>query len=228
MKHENKKIVGYSTHPIWPNLPVTISWLRGQRDTIRPSDLQKLYFRRQGMNATIILLSATCLEGFLVECLSSFAMGNMFAPKDTFKGRLDHDFLRRVSTATFGEFPDLFRLTLGKAPSELIQNTKLMEGVQILIAFRNGIAHARSVHFQAYTENLEEEDEFEIGDQYRKIHNYLERQKLVAGRDDLFSNQIADHFASLVRPYMEAVVALLPVPQSDNVKDLVKSAWKTR
>lgn len=226
IKREIDRITSYSEQPVWTTFPVTIKWMREQRDAIKTSELPTQYFRRQGMNATIILLSAACLEGFLVECLSSFAIGNRFASKDTFQGRLDHDFLQRISSATFGDFPDLFRLTLGHPISELLADEKLLKGVRTLIDFRNGIAHGRSVVYLKGEQHLDEDD-YEIGNQYERVHEYLEQQKLIFASHDLFDNkEVADHFVGLIKPYMEAVVALLPVPQSDNVKALVKLAWK--
>jgi len=70
--------------------------------------------------------------------------------------------------------------------------------------------------------------DYEIESQYKTIHEYLERNKLIYRHEDIFQNAIADHFASLVKPYVDAVVPLLPMPQSDNVKVLVALAYKTK
>ena len=110
----DKPLTSYHESAIWTAFPSTIKWLQGERKKIQtPAERAQHYNRQRGMNATIILLSAACIEGFLVECLKSFTIGYRFSPKNTIEGRLDHDFLKRISTATFGQFPDLFRLTLG-------------------------------------------------------------------------------------------------------------------
>ena len=225
----NKRVTSYSARAIWTGFPSTIKWLQNQRSADKTL-LERVEFheRDRGFNATIILLSAACLEGFLVECLNSYTIGNRFASKDTFEGRLDHAFLKRVSTAMFKDFPELFTLTLGKPLSELITDDNLIEGVEALRAFRNGIAHARPVIYQTCAEDLDDDVDYEMEGQYKTIHEYLEKRKLIYGHEDIFQSKIADHFAGLVRPYMEAVVPLLPVPQSDNVKMLAKMAFKTK
>jgi hypothetical protein len=95
---ENKTVFSYHRRLIWPSFPETISWL--QKSRVSRENIQafvKGYETNRGTNATIILLSAACIEGFLVECLNTYALGHRFSSKDTFEGRLDHDFLRRVS-----------------------------------------------------------------------------------------------------------------------------------
>ena len=219
----------YHENEIWTAFPSTIKWLqseRGNKFILQLNGAQN-YKRHRGMNATIILLSAACIEGFLVECLKSFAIGYRFSPKNTIEGRLDHDFLKRISTARFRDFPDLFRLTLGKPISELILRPELNEGVDNLIRFRNGIAHARSVVYETRADDLEDNVEYEIEKQYKEVHKYLEKENLVYRNEEIFNDKTADHFANLVHPYTEAVASLLPVPQSDNVKALIKFAFKS-
>jgi len=231
---ENKTVVSYNETPIWTTHPTTIRVLQCTRgDVLKPAECAKNYEKNRGINATIILLSALTIEGFLVECLSTYAMGKRFSDKSTFEGRLDHDFLNRISTATFGDFPDLFRLTLGKPLSELITNNSLLESVRILIKFRNGLAHARSVVYASYDNEFRNHigqmdgfTSYEMESQYRDVHEYLEKNNLIFDNVDLFKTGIADHFAGLVKPYIDAVLPHLPVPQSDNVKTFVAMAFR--
>jgi len=218
----------YHENEIWTAFPSTIRWLQSERKIIQtPIERAQNYRKHRGTNATIILLSAACVEGFLVECLKSFAIGYRFSQKDTIEGRLDHDLLKRISTARFREFPDLFRLMLGKPISELVPQRKLIEGVKVLIDFRNGIAHARSIIYETRAEDLEDDVEYEIEKQYKEVHNYLQKENLVYRDEEIFNDKTADHFAGLVKPYVDAVVSLLPAPQSDNVKALINFAFKS-
>jgi hypothetical protein len=225
----NKKVICISDRAIWTTLPSMVNWLQQDRNKIKTlAERMEFDERNRGINATIVLLSAVCLEGFLVECLNTFIIGSRFASQETFEGRLDHAFLKRVSRATFKEFPELFTLTLGKPLEEAIDNKPLIDGVRLLFNFRNGIAHARSVIYQTYAEDLEDDVDYEIENQYKALHEYLGHKKLIYRNDDLFKNIIADHFAGFVKPYIDAVVPLLPEPQSDNVKILVALAYNSK
>lgn len=224
----------YIEKTIWTAYPTTIKILQGTRGgELEPKERVTLFERNRGINATIILLSALTIEGFLVDCLSSFVVGNRFSNKNTFEGRLDHHILNKISTATFGDFPELFRLTLGKPLAECITDERLLNSVRILIKFRNGLAHARSVVYSVqdfdFFNFIGQIDGFtfhEIENQYKDIHEYLSENGLVWGDGDLFQNDIADHFAALVKPYIDAVIPILPVPQSDNVKTLIELAFR--
>ena len=223
----NKKVASYFERPVWTAFPSTILLLQQSRPRNQiAKELADTHNSRSGTNATIILLSAACIEGFLVECLKSFTIGNRFASKNTFEGRMEHDFLRRISTARFRDFADLFTLTLGQPISELVSDKTLIQGVLALISFRNGIAHARSVVYESEDFDVDDYNEYTIDAQYKGIHEYLEKMKLVYQHDDFFNDAVADHFAKLVKPYLNTVVELLPVPQSDNVKSLVKFAFR--
>ncbi len=223
----NKKITSYSTHPIWPTIPGTVKLLQKSRATLKTDKLYaELHQRIRGVNATIILLSATCIEGFLVECLLSYTIGYRFATKDTFQRRLDLDFLKNISKATFKDFPELFTLTLGIPLSELITDKPLLESVRTLIDFRNGIAHGRSISYETYATDLGDDVDYEMENQYKAIHAYLTKNKFVYRHEDILKNEIADHFAGIVKPYIDVVIPLLPEVQSDNVKSLVK--WANR
>src|SRR5712671_147501 len=188
--NSDKNVTSYSEHPIWTTSPATVKWLQKQRSTFKTEKhFAELNERLRGINATIILLSAACIEGFLVECLLSYAIGNRFSSKNTFEGRLDHAFLKQVSKAMFRDFPELFTLTLGKPLEQLITDKPLIEGVKFLFNFRNGIAHGRSVVYQTYAIDLEDDVDYEMENQYKAIHEYLEEKRLIFRDADLFKNK---------------------------------------
>jgi hypothetical protein len=114
---------------------------------------------------------------------------------------------------------------MGKPLKELITDKNLIDGIHALIAFRNGLAHARSVAYHINENSSAGNTNFEMGSQYKNVHVYLKKQKIIFSDENIISNDIADHFAALIKPYIYAVVPLLPVPQSDSVKMLVSMAF---
>jgi hypothetical protein len=225
MATKNKQPTSYHESSIWPNFPTTIEWLRLERNSNkRKNKLFEMKTHHKGLNATMILLSAVCIEGFLVECLNSFVVGKRDR-MDELQARLENEFLNRLSKATFRDFPELFRVATGKSLSELISDQDLIEGVKVLIAFRNGIAHARPARYNSYQEiDAEEESEYELDGQYEKLETYLKKRGLRHGAEHIFTDKIADHFSSLVQKYIDAVMASLPVSHSMN--HLVKYAYR--
>ena len=232
MKHKakksdnsQKKITSSISHTNWTSLPTTIKWLQKQRKSFKtPNRIGNWLQRSRGVNATIIMLSASCLEGFFVECLESFVGPWEMYPNNTFQNRLTKDLGKRISVATFAQFPDLFKITLGQPLSESIED--LNEGIRVLIDFRNIVAHARSTTYQSFDPPYSENEDYEVEKQSRTIHSYLKKKKLITGTENLFTNEVADHFASLVKPYINEVLTLLPPVQSDNVIHLVNYAYQ--
>ncbi len=225
LMNSNKKPLLFVENLVWNTFPKMVKWLQKERNTFKTGNHFNLQMQNKGFNATIILLSATCIEGFLVECLLSYTIGSIYLINNTFEGRLEHDFREKVSKATFDDFPDLFKTAMGKPLKELVTEKNLIDGIHALIAFRNGLAHARSVAYHINENSSAGNTSFEMGSQYKNVHAYLKKQKIVFSDENIISNEIADHFAALIKPYIDAVVPLLPVPQSDSVKMLVSMAF---
>jgi hypothetical protein len=176
-----------------------------------------------------VLLSATCIEGFLRECLQSFE--NTLSSKDTFDKRLKHNYYERVSNATFGEMSKLFCLALGKPLSEIFKGQTILEQVAILFKFRNGIAHGRSLEYRSYSAYASEPStwEFEAWGQYESVEEYLIKNKFISKTDeDVFSNEIADHFAGLIEPYIRCIVSVLPEEQSKSLRFRLRVAFSDK
>lgn len=222
---KGKSVALAYSRPVWTTYPSTIQLLQLERGkfAVEKDDVPSQQ-KNKGINATIILLSAAYLEGFLVDCLLSFVQKNVFSNDDTMDGRLEREFLNRIQSATFSDFPDLFRLTLGDKIRDLlggtIQGDDLLTGIYALISYRNGLAHARSAQYNFF-ESASGDAPFELDRQYKEIHCYLGKKKLIKGQDEMLCDSVADHFAKLVEPYVKEVLSLLPVPQSDTVKSLV-------
>src|ERR1017187_2326776 len=97
-KPKKGKIEGRRERWTWPHYPETIYWIQQQRNEASKTDKAFLRFRFcRGLNATIVILSATIIEGFINECLESFA--NRFEEIDTMDHRLNHEFLNQLNRA---------------------------------------------------------------------------------------------------------------------------------
>ena len=231
----NKPVLSSYAHHIWYTFPSTVAWIQRERDKAMLNDdhfVMKTRYR--GINATIILLSAATLEGFLRGCLESFTKFSLLdypeeiiQPTD-FSGRLELDYLKRVSGASFGDFPELFHLAIGNLPSELITNKDLVAGAKALILYRNAIAHANPARYVSYNKpKLGCEVEYEISGRYKELDKYFKNHKLkFVGDDVLFQNEVADHFAALVKPYIKEVLSVLPKPQSGAMGHILTAAYQ--
>ena len=235
MKKPEKDFTSFNELQIWITYPQTIRMLIENRISPKSGEERaENYCRLQGINATIILLSALTIEGFLTHCLTAMSCGSRFKPNDDFKSRLDYEFHQRATRATFNDFPSLFRIVLGKDPAELINDEKLIKGVRALISFRNGLAHSKPVvHFGLDHElqnHLGETDyltEYEMEAQYKPVHDYLMEAKLIFFEDDkIFTPEIAAHFYGLVEPYINALLKNLPKRGVADVKQHVKLAFR--
>lgn len=208
-----------------------IEWLQRERKSALKIDTT-FGALSTGINSTIILLSASCIEGFLVECLLSFE--DAFDAKDTFLKRLRHDYYERVSKASYKEISKYFVLAVGKPLSELLEKKPIQKQIEILFRFRNGLAHGRSLEHRSYSEYGSDQNkwEFETWGIYEDVEDYLIEEKLCSkdrvGRQYIFSNEVADHFPALVEPYIRSVVSVLPKEQADRMQIPLVIAFKEK
>jgi hypothetical protein len=226
----SKNLIAHHEYPIWITFPRTIKLLQNKRSA-NPRNCYEEHTQNTGFNATIILLSAASIEGFLVESLTSIKYMSKFKAGKTFQDRLDNYFLKKVAFASFKDFPELFELSLGRPISKLIKDEELIAGIKCLIDLRNAIAHGRSVSWQYFSESdidLKDDDAsgVEFYNPYDKIYAYLLKYKLVKKHDDIFKNKVADHFSSIIKPYMNAVAQLLPPAQSKKLTVSIAFAFR--
>lgn len=221
MAKPDKPLTARRISSLWQTTPSMIEWLQRERKSAQKIDTT-FGMLHQGINSSIVLLSASCIEGFLVECLQSFEFA--FHAKDTFEKRLRHDYYERVSKSTFNEISGFFTIALGKSLSELMKKKPIHKDIEILFRFRNGLAHGRSVEHRSYSEYGSDQStwEFETWGSYKIVEQYLIEKELCSkeqvGKQDLFSNGIADHFAALIEPYIRDVVSILPKEQADQMR----------
>ena len=169
---ENKRIAKYAVDTVWITLPSVIASLQESRSIQHPAKtILQSQFRHRGSNVTIVLLSAACIEGFLAECLESFA--DKLQAKETFAGRLNHEFLGRLATAAFRTKSDLFTIPLGKTLKNALDGKPIQKDVEILFSFRNCLAHANSVFYLHYEDNESDGMEFVLEGKYGLVRKYL-------------------------------------------------------
>ena len=232
MSKPSKTLTARRITSVWQTTPSMIEWLQRERKAAQKIDTV-FGALHKGINSSIILLSASCIEGFLRECLQSFE--HAFVPEDSFDNRLRHDYYGRVSTeTTYAKISPLFRLAMGKPLSELLKDNPINKQVNALFKFRNGIAHGHSLEYRSYSEYKSEPNswEFEAWGQYKDVEEYLIENKLISktetGKQDVFTNEIADHFAALVEPYIRCVVAFLPEEQAKSMRVPMLIAFKEK
>jgi hypothetical protein len=174
---ENKQIAKYAVDTVWITLPSVIASIQESRSIQGKTTLQS-QFRHRGSNATIVLLSGACIEGFLAECLESFA--DKLQAKETFAGRLNHEFLGRLATAAFRSKSDLFAIPLGKTLKNALDGKPIQKDVEILFSFRNCLAHANSAFYLHYEDYESEGMEFVLEGKYGLVRKYLFEKGLLA------------------------------------------------
>jgi hypothetical protein len=234
-KSKDKKIIGQRTTWTWPHYPETIYWLQLQRDDELKNDKAFRRFRRyRGINATIVILSASVVEGFLIECLESFA--DRFQAEDTMVKRLSHDYLRRLERANQYDRQLLFKIATGKTIDEHLggEDVPIVKAISNLFKLRNCVAHARPISYVSHGEKHQDFDEYlyEMEGQFAVVEKYLiHTKKLLHASDgysvnDLLENKCVDFFAEQVKPYIDEVLKHLNNSNKFGVQHSVNVAFR--
>jgi hypothetical protein len=225
-KADERTPTGLLAMNVWIYYPATIHWIREERNKSLALQTFPLTANYKGMNATIILLSACCIEGFLSECLKSFA--NPFKPPTSLENRLERDYLETVNYAMLGDLPDLFRMPLGKPLKDLLNNEPLYKSFEMLSSLRNLLAHAKSVtykNFDFYAMEVPVTDyKYELTGKQKALEDYLVKLKLIKRNELMLTHNVADHFGAFVKTFIEAVVPLLPEKNQKSMKILLMQA----
>lgn len=225
-KRVRQQTLTYSLN-LWMTHPTTIAWLRDQRDKA----LHLASLLRTDINGTIILLTASCVEGFLTECLKAFRPRSV---KHGFQGRLLDEFYRRAAKSGFRELNRLFEVVTGVSVDSLTPTRKTAIGR--LFDLRNLLAHSRPIEINVFwSGGLNFEHEFDDGDPCRKVEAYLLGQKILKApvrakceATELLSSPIADHFSALLEPILREITAALPAPQSEYIAGFLKHTFDNR
>ena len=110
----------------WWELPSFVEFLRKSR--IKNLKLNGAF------NISIILHSATIIEGFISQLLNDNLIFIDNSP--TFKGRLEIEFSQRVEKSSWNELQQLYKLMFGNDLSSETEN-EIWKGVSTLFTLRN-------------------------------------------------------------------------------------------
>jgi hypothetical protein len=141
-----------------------------------------------------------------------------------------------LATAAFHAKSDLFAIPLGTTLKNALDNKPIQRDVEILFSFRNCLAHANSAFYLHYEDYESDGIEFVLEGKYGVVRKYLFEKGLltehkglkglnITGAENLFTDKIADHFVSIVEPYMREVLKLLPKNQQDSIGLMVNMAF---
>ncbi len=213
----------------WSSIEDLVEFLIQSRDNRQTTNL------RMGINHAIILYSACYVESVMEQVLKTILarrrkvfnrikMSKLDDLRTTnfLFAALEEDIRIRISRST-GIVPylDLIRLLTDTTPdTTVVRNEKvarLLEGTQVLFAFRNVLAHGREVYatrLSAYWIQEPWQESFSGG--YKQAEQYLIKLRLLdrpfmdSDKIDLFfTDSIADHFWTLARDFITAITKSL-------------------
>ena len=166
--------------PVWPYLESLNKYLIESRKTVRQKDI------RIGINYTIILNTACCVEGILEYILKEilFQKNTMLQDVNSekfyqFYYSLEKEVHDRIAKTTgIDNYNYLFKLLTGKELSKIDIIKLYMEGINVLFEFRNVLAHGREIKSESFcidVANKEFYNSFMGG--YKKTEEYLLKKK---------------------------------------------------
>ncbi|MBU1014567.1 MAG: hypothetical protein KKG99_16330 [Bacteroidetes bacterium] len=146
----------------WWELPPLIEFLRESR-----KEKLKLV---DSFNISIILHSATIIEGFISQFLNDNLV--IIDESPTLKGRLEYEFTQRVEKSSWNELQILYKIMFGLDLSEEVNN-EIWKGVTSLFSLRNLLVHSTQLKVTYYEEN----GDTKISGKYENIYNFLAIEK---------------------------------------------------
>lgn len=156
----------------WWYLPSLIEFLRKSR----LDNFNEMYC----MNISIILHSATIIEGFINEVLSEFIGENV--DDKSLEDRLNHELNQRIDKSSWGDLQYLYKLIFGNDLSQVVDNDT-WKGINSLFDFRNMLTHGKIIRLSVFVENGIRKAKF--SGKYDKVYNFLANEKKVVEKIDL-------------------------------------------
>lgn len=217
--------------PIWEYQKDHIEFLYESRKNL------KSIKSRIGINISIILHSACCIEGYLENELKTLLEHrNSILNKNNFKQfsfrriynvfihNIEKDFETRISRTTgLEKFDSLIEILSYKKKPDKLTDFKYFECIKVLFQLRNVLAHGREVSAQrvsGYWTNGSWEDEFLGG--YRQAERYLIKIKLINKKfiecqriDHIFTNKVADHFYSICKKFLKHCLNIFEIEKNE-------------
>ncbi len=222
-----------------------IDFLYEHRKGIKNSDI------RTGINISIIIHSACCIEGFLEYNLTKLLYKrkeiiNKVTFEDFSKRRIFHSFLNKLEmdleakiskTTGIDNFNSLIDLFSYRNNPVNFKQFKHWEGITVLFQLRNVLAHGRQVSAKrviAYFTQGAWEDDFVGG--YRKAESYLLKKNLVKHNfteaekiNHIFTNKVTDHFFSITRQFIKFAENIFETEMNESkVEMIVKEEFLTK
>jgi uncharacterized protein YutE (UPF0331/DUF86 family) len=204
--------------PVWPYLESLNKFLIESRKIVRQKDI------RTGINYTIILNTACCVEGILEYILKEILFQKSTMLQEV-KSKEFHQFYyslekeihtRIAKTTGINNYNYLFKLLIGKELSKINIIKPYMEGINVLFEFRNVLAHGREIKFESFCIDITNKEYYDsfIGG-YKKAEDYLLKKKIInvkyanCRNDIYFTNKVADHFWKLSYKFINAIIKSL-------------------
>ncbi len=138
--------------PIWDSLPININWQIHHRDNDNFSLLEdKVQNIREGINISIILNTASMVEGYLEEKIRIIydvqTKSKQFSEMDK---RLRKKFIDDLINSNFDKYNDYYNLIVGKKINEILgsENLELWKDIGYLFKIRNIVAHSQSLQME--------------------------------------------------------------------------------
>jgi len=230
-KIEKRIPVSIFSYDAWHSYPSMIHWLREKRDVSinDPNFINTGIYK--GTNASILILSACVIEGFLFNCLNTFA--NPYKPLSDMPSRLEHGYLDNLAKTFLGGLPDAFFVPTGKTLREHLNGNHLYETMEVLCHVRNCLAHSRPFVFQTFmfsgsptVVDPNWKDDFSSEGKIKIIEDYLVKQTIHKYKDDILTDKVADHFGDRLVNYIQDVLKVLPTRNQKIVATMLAKAYE--
>ena len=162
-----------SISPPWTELPKLIEFLRNSRDI--NSDLIESF------NITIILHSASIIEGVISQLLSNEIY---IASSPSLSNRLIKYCVDRIEKSSWKELPHLYSVIFGSKISDKVGN-EVWKGVNSLFTLRNLLTHSNPIEVTYSLEDNDKIKDFVISSKYKSIYNFLANEKSIVQKIDI-------------------------------------------
>lgn len=188
----------------WWYLPSLVKFLRKSR----LENFSEMYC----MNISIILHSATIIEGFMNELLSEF-IGESIRD-ETLNDRLNKELNQRIERSSWNDLQYLYKLIFGKELSTDTDNDT-WKGINSLFDFRNMLTHGKIIRLSVFNDNGKRK--IQLFGKYEKVYNFLAKEKKViekvyqkgdSASVNLITNESADYYWFTTLEFIEQIFML--------------------
>ena len=206
--------------PIWPYIESVNEFLIDIRKGLKRGDVHA------GINFTIILNTACCVEGILEYVLKEILFQRRSSLHENesldfhkFYDSIEKEVHDRITKTTgIDNYNYLFKLLTGKELKKIDTVRPYIEGINILFEFRNVLAHGREIKYESFCIDIANKDSYDsfMGG-YKKAEDYLIKKRIINKRFAdcknyiYFTNKAADHFWKLSHNFINNIIKSLDV-----------------